>query len=215
MAGAPAVATLGDTVGMGDVIPLREGVLHGGGARIGPNAVIQTAAALRALGGEASAAAIFRRAGVLHWLTRPPAEMAGEQAVAALHRVVAQEAPAAAAEAGRLTADYLLANRIPKPAQAVMRRLPGPLAARLLLMAVARNAWTFAGSGAVKVAGWATPRITIHDNPIATPGCPWHAAVFARLFSELATPGAEVIEHSCCGRGDDACRFEIRRGPRT
>lgn len=188
--------------------------LRADAARIGPNAVIQTAEALRALAGEATAARIFQRAGLLAWLQVPPSEMANERAVAELHRVVALEAPEAAAEAGRRTADYLLVNRIPGPAQTVMRLLPGPLAARLLLVAIARNAWTFAGSGAVQVSGGARPRIAIADNPIATPGCPWHRAVFSRLFSELALPGAQVEELTCCARGDDACRFEIRRGPR-
>jgi len=194
---------------LGDVVRM-----DAGPARIGPNSVIQTAEALRALAGEATAAQVFQRAGLLAWLQTPPDEMANERAVAELHRVVAQEAPAAAAEAGRRTADYLLVNRIPLAAQRLMRGLPGPLAARLLLTAIRRNAWTFAGSGAVQVAGWARPRIAIADNPIATPGCPWHRAVFARLFSELALPGAEATEISCCARGDDACRFEVRRGPR-
>ena len=45
------------------------------------------------------------------------------------------------------TGDYLLAHRIPKPVQALLKRLPAPLAARVLLAAITRHAWTFAGSG--------------------------------------------------------------------
>jgi divinyl protochlorophyllide a 8-vinyl-reductase len=55
--------------------------------------------------------------------------------------------PAMAAEvardAGLRTADYLLANRIPKPVQVLLKHLPAPLAARVLLSAIRRHAWTF------------------------------------------------------------------------
>lgn len=180
-------------------------------ARVGPTAVVQTERALRALRGDAVTAALFARAGVARWLEIPPHAMAGERGVAALHRVVAAEDPGALAEAGRRTADYLLAHRIPRAAQALMRALPTPLAARLLSLAVARNAWTIAGSGAVQVSGWSRPVIEIAGNPLATPGCPWHRAVFARLFGELAMHGAQVRHSSRVVDGAAVCRFEIRR----
>lgn len=50
-------------------------------------------------------------------------------------------------DAGHRTGDYLLANRIPRIAQWVMRALPRRVGLRLLLGAMQKNAWTFAGSG--------------------------------------------------------------------
>lgn len=178
-------------------------------ALVGPNAVIQVAAALRALRGEAAAAQVFAAAGLSQMLAAPPQSMTEERAVAALHRAVAEMAPEAAGEAGARTADYLLANRIPAPAQRLLRALPRPLAARLLLAAIRRNAWTFAGSGAVSVAGWGRPVIAIADNPLSVPGCPWHRGVFQRLFRALVDPGATVRVTACCAEGAAACRFEV------
>ncbi|SEA79434.1 bacteriochlorophyll 4-vinyl reductase [Rubrimonas cliftonensis] len=178
-------------------------------ARIGPNAVIQTAAALRALGGEACAAEVFGAAGVAHWLAAPPDGMAGEAGVARLHREMARRAPEAAADAGRRVAAYLLANRIPAPARRLMARLPRPLAARALLLAIRANAWTFAGSGRVRVSGWRRPVVEIAGNPLAVGGCRWHAAVFEGLFAALVSPRAQVRETACCAAGAPACRFEI------
>jgi divinyl protochlorophyllide a 8-vinyl-reductase len=179
--------------------------------RIGPNAILQVAEALRALQGEASARRVFGAAGLSGLLDRPPARMTDERLVAALHRTLhalLPEADAAevAAEAGRRTADYLLARRIPWPAQWLLRALPAPLAARLLLAAIARNAWTFAGSGHVFVAPGV---IEIEDNPVATGPCHYHLAVFTRLFRTLVHPRAEVHETLCCARGAAACRFAI------
>lgn len=48
---------------------------------------------------------------------------------------------------GRLTASYLLANRIPKPAQIVLGLLPARIGLKLLLKAIGGHAWTFAGVG--------------------------------------------------------------------
>ncbi len=177
--------------------------------RIGPNAVVQTAAALRALGGETCAAGVFRAAGVAHWLAAPPESMAEEAGVARLHREMARLAPEAAADAGRRVAAYLLANRIPPPAQRLMARLPRPLAARALLTAIRANAWTFAGSGRVRVSGWARPVVEIEANPLAVGGCRWHAAVFEGLFAALVSPRACARETACCAAGAPACRFEI------
>jgi divinyl protochlorophyllide a 8-vinyl-reductase len=122
------------------------------GARIGPNALIQVAHALVAGPGEASARHLFRLAGLAGYFDAPPARMVDELEVARLHRSVrANLGPGAARrvfrDAGTRTAEYLLANRIPCPLQALLRRMPAALAARVLLRAIGRHAWTFAGSG--------------------------------------------------------------------
>ncbi|MCX7684195.1 MAG: bacteriochlorophyll 4-vinyl reductase [Acetobacteraceae bacterium] len=121
-------------------------------------------------------------------------------------------APEQAAEwdaAADRTADYLLAHRIPRPAQWLLRALPARLAAPPLLRAVARNAWTFAGSGRVFVTPGPPAVIEIEANPLATAPCHFHLAVFTRLFRTLVHPQAEVHETLCCGSGAAACRFAI------
>lgn len=182
-------------------------------ARIGPNAVIQTARALRAAGGDAFARVVFRRAAVEPWLEAEPVGMVDELAVARLHRAVAAlgapRAEAIALDAGRRTAEYVRRNRIPWAARLLLSSLPAGAASRLLLAAIARSAWTFAGSGAVRVTPGDPAVIEIAANPIATPGCPWHRAVFEGLFRALVTPAARVAETACTARGAPACRFEI------
>lgn len=185
------------------------------GGRIGPNAVIQVAAALRAAGGEPVARRVFAAAGLEGVLVDPPTGMVDERLVARLHRALFSSFPAdTAAEladtAGMRTGDYILANRIPAPLQWVMKALPPRPAARLLLMGIARNAWTFAGSGTVKVIAGRPAFIEITGNPIGTPGCRWHCGVFRRLFEVLVSPRVEVGECACGLDTDTLCRFEIR-----
>jgi divinyl protochlorophyllide a 8-vinyl-reductase len=181
---------------------------------VGPNAVIQLAAALRARGGDAAALDVFAYAHAIEVLDEPPGEMVDERiprrlfgAVIALYR--AEEAAAVLQDAGERTADYLLANRIPGPAQAVLKVLPRPLASRALLAAIGKNAWTFAGSGRCTTSHPGRAVIEINDNPLATPHCAWHAGVFGRLFGALVTPHPTIRHPSCCAAGDPVCRFEI------
>lgn len=136
---------------------------------------------------------------------------------AALRARLPDAAPALLARAGRGTADYILAHRIPRPAQALLRALPPVLAAPLLTRAIAQHAWTFAGSGRFRVAGRLT--FEIADNPLIrgetapAPICSWHAAVFERLFRVLVYDRLRAKETACCACGDPACRFELARGP--
>jgi len=187
-------------------------------AKIGPNAVTQLINALDAAGLRPAASAIFAEAGAREWLTAPPTAMVEERPVALLHQALRrllspQQAAEILADAGRRTADYILANRIPKPAQIVLKLLPAPLAARMLVSAIGAHAWTFAGSG--RFAGRAGKSVTfeITANPLCAGEhsefqvCVWHAAVFQRLFQVLVSPNTRVVETSCGARGDDCCRF--------
>jgi len=92
--------------------------------------------------------------------------------------------------------------------------MPG-LAMRALSTAIARHAWTFAGSGRFRVL---RPGVfEIADNPIIrgersdVPLCHWHAAVFERLFRVLVDDRLRCVETRCGAMGDDACRFEVVR----
>lgn len=185
------------------------------GGRIGPNAVIQVAAALRASGGEPMARRVFAHARLEAVRTSPPTGMIDERLVARLHRALFEcfpedTAAAIAESAGMRTGDYILAHRIPAPVQWLLRLLPRRLAARLLLAGIIRNAWTFAGSGRTHIQPGNPAIVRIMDNPIGTPGCHWHCGVFRRLFEVLVSPDVEVHEIACTLLGDSACSFEIR-----
>jgi divinyl protochlorophyllide a 8-vinyl-reductase len=187
-------------------------------AKIGPNAVTQLINALDAAGLQPAASAIFDDAGARDWLTEPPTAMVDERPVALLHQTLRkllppQQAAEMLADAGRPTADYILANRIPKPAQIVLKLLPAPLAARLLVSAISAHAWTFAGSGRFSGRTGKSVTFEIAANPLCagehsdSQVCVWHAAVFQRLFQVLVSPNTRVVETSCGARGDDCCRF--------
>ncbi len=186
-------------------------------ARIGPNAVLQHLPVLDAAIGEALRGALLHRAGVD---TPPPdAGMLPEPQVARLHHAVRlflpDQAPAIQRAAGLGTGDYILAHRIPMPAQRLIRAAPGFLGARILSGAITRHAWTFAGSGAFRVVSHHPLTFEIAANPLAqgravAPICHWHAAVFERLFARLVWPGVQVRETACCACGAPVCRFELR-----
>jgi divinyl protochlorophyllide a 8-vinyl-reductase len=160
---------------------------------VGPNAVIQLVAALAPLGRE-RLAAVF--AGREDWLDRAPDAMVPEAEAAALHaalwRVLPEaEAARVTAEAGRLTADYVLANRIPRAAQTVLRLLPAGAAARLLGRAILAHGWTFLGSGTLRLRRPCA--FEIDGNPlVSASGGVWHRATFERLFGALVHPAATV-----------------------
>lgn len=183
--------------------------------RVGPNAVIQLAAALDARCGPPVTDQVFAAGEVLAFRHDPPTEMIPQDIAIRAHRALYAtlapgEAEAVAFEAGLRTGDYLLQRRIPKPAQWLLKRLPKPVAADLLLEAIAKNAWTFAGSG--RFSARREGRHVVIDlfaNPLATNPCAWHQGVFQRLFAALISPETTVAETRCCGAGDPSCRFEL------
>jgi len=148
-----------------------------------------------------------------------------EADVARLHRALRQQpghglAAEVARQAGLRTADYLLAHRIPRPVQWLLKRLPAPLAARVLRQAVGHHAWTFAGSGHFTARAGRPCVLTITGNPLCRgadlqnpsplPACDFYAATFERLFQVLVHPTVQAVETACEARGDPACVFELR-----
>ncbi|MEM0937728.1 MAG: bacteriochlorophyll 4-vinyl reductase [Pseudomonadota bacterium] len=189
-------------------------------ARIGPNAILQMLPALDAQTSPAQRRALLAEAGIV---TLPDGSgMIPEGPAAALHQVLRRKLPRAAPQiaraAGLATGDYILAHRIPRLAQIALRALPAGIGARLLADAIARHAWTFAGSGVFSIAATAPLTFAIADNPIVrgerstVPLCHWHVAVFERLFTQLISIHAQVRETDCCAMGAPACRFEVRLG---
>ncbi|MFO0471118.1 MAG: bacteriochlorophyll 4-vinyl reductase [Pseudomonadota bacterium] len=194
--------------------------------RIGPNAITRVAEVLPARLGSSATWELFERAGLVRYLRQPPERMVGEDEVRALHATLREQlggtlAGEVARAAGTATADYLLAHRIPHPLQRLLRALPARLAARVLLRAVARNAWTFVGSGRLQTCAAAALLgrpvvLRIRGNPLArgvvaaAPACDYCAAAFERLFQVLVHPRCRVVEAECEACGAAACRFEIR-----
>ena len=186
--------------------------------RIGPNAILQLVPVIEARGGPGLLAELLGDAGIR--ALPDGTAMIDEREAARLHQAVRKrlpgEAASIAAEAGAGTAEYILAHRIPGVAKALMRAAPAPLAARMLSGAIARHAWTFAGSGRfVKVSPYV---FEIALNPVVrgehAPGpiCHWHAAVFTRLYRRLVSRNLTCRETACCAAGAPACRFEVGPG---
>lgn len=184
--------------------------------QIGPNAILQLLPVLEAAGTAVLCDRLLAEAGV----TEVPdgSTMISEEPVARLHQALRRARPDAAllaAQAGRRTADYILENRIPAPVRWLLAHLPAPLAAQLLARAIAKNAWTFAGSGRFRVVSTRPMVFALEDNPVVRgevddhPVCHWHAAVFERLFEALVSPRARAVETECCAAGAGACRFAI------
>ena len=193
--------------------------------RIGPNAITRLAEALTALRGADDTQALFAAAGLEPYLQDPPTEMVDERDVMALHRagrrIHGQRAFAPIARlAGELTGDYVLANRIPRPAQRLLKPLPATLAARVLVRAIRAHAWTFVGSGrflfAARRGGM---RLVIEDSPLAcneqadAPVCDFYTATFERIFRELVAPTTRVVETRCAATGAPSCVFEVSFRP--
>jgi divinyl protochlorophyllide a 8-vinyl-reductase len=183
--------------------------------RIGALAVTELGAAFTAHGADRLAREIFLAAGHPEWLARPPARRLPVASVVALHDALHRllpedEARAYAREAGMRTADRILAHRIAKPARMVLRLMPPPVAARLLLGILEDETAAFAGSGGFAHRPGTPLVLEITANPLARrPGCDWHAALFRRLFQSLVDASAEVRETACCAAGAPACRFEV------
>jgi divinyl protochlorophyllide a 8-vinyl-reductase len=189
--------------------------------RIGPNAITRVAEALQLLVGEATTRSLFDAAGLAGHLLAPPQGMVDEREVTRLHAVLRSTlgtrlAAQVARTAGRRTADYLLAHRIPQLVQWLLAMLPAALSARVLLAAITRHAWTFAGSGDFSARAGMPVVLTVRGNPLCrglasgVPACDFYAATFEHLFATLVHPDAQVRETACEACGDAECRFEIR-----
>lgn len=189
--------------------------------RIGPNAIIQTAVALRERVGVARADALVAAATGRALGTWPEAMVDESEVIRLVHAVHEDLDPAlreaVMRDAGVRTAEYLLANRIPRAAQRVLRLLPGALSLRLLLLAISRHTWTFAGTAHVDIRYGATAALSMRGCPMcrglcaSAPDCHYVAATLEHLAQRLADAAYEVVETACEAQGGAACTFEFRR----
>lgn len=180
------------------------------GALIGPNAVLQMAWAMEGTIGAAAAREVLEVAGIDALPSGEAMICEGSalrlhHALVMLHPEVAEEIAAAAAVG---TADYIIAHRIPRFAARALRWLPAPIAARLLMRAIERHAWTFVGAGAFTVTGpW---HFIIDRTQAGDRAAPpdtlfhWYAAVFARLYGRLVR-----ARSGCTGAAPDP-RYPLR-----
>jgi divinyl protochlorophyllide a 8-vinyl-reductase len=189
-------------------------------ARIGPNAIIRVGEALVAMQGRAVAADVFAAAGLSESMRDPPRGMVPEAQVTRLHGALrgllgVTTARAVGAEAGRRTAHYLLGHRVPRPLVLLLPRLPAWLSARVLLRAVSRHSWTFAGSAdfsaqaarpvAISLAGCAICRDAHEPGPL----CDYYGETLAGLFRALVSRDCVAAQTSCAAAGASACRFQL------
>jgi divinyl protochlorophyllide a 8-vinyl-reductase len=190
--------------------------------RIGPNAILQLVVALREREGEGTVAAVLHRAGLTERLARPVGGLVPVAEVRALHaalqEVVGPEAARSfAAEAGRRTAVYLLAHRIPRLFQQLLARLPPRLRQSLLLAAIARHAWTLTGGGRFALLQSAPSRLSIEPCPLCPAcgrdglGCVCYAATFEALLRDLVDPRTGVEPAPCRAAGSRRCELRILR----
>lgn len=169
---------------------------------------------------------IAEAAGIGRYRAAPPEGMVPAAEARALHRTVRTAlGPARGAlvlhAAGEGTARYLLAHRIPFPAQRLLRALPASLASRLLVAAIRRHAWTFGVPDGLAVTHGRSLRLAIAANPLCSPGdaagpcCDFYAATFGTLFRRLVDPRRQVVETACIASGDCACVFEVGQEGQT
>ncbi|KGE02903.1 bacteriochlorophyll 4-vinyl reductase [Pseudohaliea rubra] len=197
--------------------PRGAGNAGAGGARIGPNSVLQLVPVLDAQLGPLARHRLLASAGLREL---PPDDgLMPEEPAAALHQALRRQYPAQAAElareAGERTGDYILAHRIPPIARQVIRKMPSWLAAPILASSIEKHAWTFAGSGRFRVVSRQPLVFELVDNPVVRgehadrPLCDWHAAVFQRLFNVLVDKHMKCVETQCCATGAESCRFTL------
>ncbi len=189
---------------------------------IGPNAIIQMARAITESQGSPTTKQIYADAKLLGYLTEVPDKLVDETEVMRFHQAARQvlgnpRYKENAKVAGRLTGDYLLANRIPAIVQRLLKILPNWLALRILNKAISKNAWTFVGSGSFSISYTASNLVlTIEDSPLARDlelpetACDFYAATFEHLYQQLINPDLTLREECCAASGAENCQFILQ-----
>ncbi|NNJ10861.1 bacteriochlorophyll 4-vinyl reductase [Chloroflexales bacterium ZM16-3] len=188
-------------------------------ARIGPNSIIQTITSLREtcspdelralLAGEAEG-----------YLSHLPHEMIPEGEFHDLVRLLVarmgiERAGEVLYRSGELTADYVRANRIPAPIRTLLGLFPAQISLRLLLPAISKHAWTFAGSGKFSFSLSLTPSVSIgkpegqDTSGIAAALCCYYCGAFTQMLRRLVSRRIELRETSCQAHGGPACVYQI------
>ena len=185
--------------------PVQDVAISPSSAQIGPNAVLQLLYVLRdrfaRSRGDDLVWALAEDTNTTHYLLSPPQSMSPLVDAVRLFAAVGQSfdlttARAIFVEAGYRTADYIIANRIPRPAQILLRVLPQPLAIRVLARAIMANAWTFVGDGRLKVTYLIPLRLEIRGTSLQSPDGIWHLSVVQRLYQRLVSKSLNCVSIS-------------------
>lgn len=184
--------------------------------KIGPNAILQVLTCLETTPGlgKDEAIRIAHLAGLGHYLSRPPCTMVCENDVVALHQAVRRHLPEQVATAvlrqsGKQTARYILAHRIPKLAQWTLRALPAAPANGLLVRAIAKHAWTFAGSGTFTYQLGHPALIALANCPAcervygADEQCTYYIATLEELFRTMVHRRARLSQEASAENDGD------------
>ncbi|MCW2277047.1 bacteriochlorophyll 4-vinyl reductase [Heliophilum fasciatum] len=192
-----------------------------GSSKIGPNSIIQTIRVLQEYYGREKAEQILQ-AGQSPWQAgKLPAEMVDEDVFLELIHLLRDQlgldqAKLVLSKAGDYTAEYLLANRIPKPMKWLFPLMPRKMRMKILMTAIGNHAWTFAGSGRFHFHPEPKPMfiiedcITSRDIVAETPVCSFYSATFEGLLRCLVDSRINVIEKSCRASGQEQCEFFIQ-----
>lgn len=182
-------------------------------AKIGPNSIIQTVAALEAKYGKAEADARLTVAGHGHLIGNLPSEMVEETKfhtlVTSLDKDLDNSVLAELLkDSGQRTAAYLLKVRIPGFFQKLLKPLPPSLAFKLLLFAISKNAWTFVGSGDFSYTSGKIPVITVKvTHPTIPVVGNFYLGTFTKLLGELVNPNTKIDASIIGESGDITCRY--------
>ena len=190
------------------------------GPQIGPNSIIQTVAAAREQYGDEAVTAWLRRTGRAHLLEAMPDHMLPESEFGALIDDLRQwlgisAAMQVLARSGDLTANYVATNRVPGFIRLLLPRLPVGFALRMFLPAIARHAWTFAGSGRFGYTLQPVWRLTLADSVEARgvqahePVCAYYRAAFEGLLRRVVCDRLRVEEVACRAMGAVQCEFHV------
>lgn len=194
-------------------------------AQIGPNAVLQSLRAIAEHSDDSTARALQIRAGIP---TAWPSGLIPETWFVRLVEAIREDfeperAEAILERAGALTAQYVAANRIPRFAKRLLGWLPDRIATALLLAAIRRHAWTFAGSSTFDVRRGPLPQSYLLEldrsptcRPSSTPTAMAEGRYYAAAFEGLlrmACPNATVREVQCRHQGANTCQFIATTNP--
>jgi len=168
-------------------------------SKIGPNSIIQTVAALEAAYGKTKAETMLSKIGQGYLVGNLPKEKVEEAKfhtlVGALQKEIGETATSRILqESGERTARYLLKVRIPGIFQKLVKLLPPRPAFKLLLFAISKNAWTFAGSGEFAYTMKRPPEISVK---VTFPTLPvvgnFYLGTFTALLQELVNPTTKIM----------------------
>ena len=189
-------------------------------ARIGPNAIIQTAAALDELVDKQLSRKLLDELGY----ATLPSSMVPEVQFDRLVRLVVAEIGAERAQhvlelAGALTASYLLTHRIPAPLRVLLAALPSWLAISLLFRAIKRHAWTFVGGGVFSYKLGPTASFSICNNLLCRANDvgaaidAYYRATFESLLRVLIAPEIRVERSKVFGQDEYVYTYRIAQAP--